>query len=61
MTAYASIYPEQTFESMRLSEEWHAQQVQLHLRKTAWDDQDFLAEQQANPVSTHTGKTERSG
>ena len=61
MTAYASIYPEQTFETMRLLEGWHAQQVQLHLRKTAWVDRDFLAEQQANPVSTHTGKTERSG
>ena len=61
MTAYASIYPEQTFETMRLSEEWHAQQVQLHLRKTAWVGRDFLAEQQANPVSTHTEKTERSG
>ncbi|MDB7904351.1 hypothetical protein PND81_23920, partial [Flavonifractor plautii] len=33
----------------------------LHLRKTAWVDRDFLAEQQANPVSTHTEKTGRSG
>lgn len=31
------------------------------LAKTAWDNRDFLAEQQANPVSTYTGKTERSG
>ena len=29
--------------------------------KTAWVDRDFLAEQQANPVSTHTEKTGRSG
>ena len=28
--------------------------------KTAWVDRDLLAEQQANPVSTHTEKTERS-
>ena len=46
---------------MRLWEEEQAQQAQLHLRKKVWVDRNFLAEQQANPVSTHTEKTERSG